>query len=244
MLNIVSGASENHSKSLLQMINSVYNTIDLNFNFYIYDLGLSEDSLNKLKKYNKIILKKFDFNKYPSYFNIKGSHTDITSLSSSAGEYAWKPVIINEIAKEESGYLIWFDAGNILNDLNGFNRMLENLKTNKIISPISSGDILKWCHPKVIEIFDLQNNQDALKFLNRNGAIYGFNLNFSEVREFITLFSNLSCKKNYIAPDGSNSTNHRQDQTLFTILFYFFVKKNNIDMVDDYFNIKIHQDCD
>ena len=234
IVNIVSGASENHIKSLLQMINSLYNTITYDFNLYIYDLGLSNESLNNLKRFNKIIVKKFDFSKYPSYFNIKIC----------AGEYAWKPVIINEVANETSGYLIWFDAGNKIDNLSSFNRMIKHLESNKIYSPRSNSTIKEWTYSEVLEVFNLKNDEDALNFVGRNGAIFGFNLNFPDVKEFLEFFSKYAQDKKYIAPEGSNRTNHRQDQSLFTILFYLFHKKHNINVLNHYFDIKIHQDCD
>ena len=55
---IISGASDNHSKSLLQFIKSIICNNDTNIIIVIYDLGLNINNklklTNKLKEYNNL----------------------------------------------------------------------------------------------------------------------------------------------------------------------------------------------
>ena len=68
---IVSGASDNHSKSLIQFIESVI-VIMIQIQIIAYNLGLNlknekilSDKVNDCLKNNiKMILKKFDYSKY------------------------------------------------------------------------------------------------------------------------------------------------------------------------------------
>jgi hypothetical protein len=236
MITIVTGASQNHSKSMLNLINSLYKNSNVDFQLYVYDLGLTDEYKNNLLLlFPNIFLKIFDYSKYPEYFNIKIN----------AGEYAWKPAIIYEVLSEISNdneILLWLDAGNIITS--SIENIINVIKNNKIFSPRTEANINRWCHKKVIKYFGLENNQNALNFNMKNGAIIGLHIKTSEIRELITNFYKYALIKDAICPDGSSRLNHRQDQSLFTILSYFFhIKyKNNFD--DNYYSIKTHCDCD
>lgn len=237
MINICTAASENHSKSLQQFISSVYTNVKCSFNLFIYNLGLSESVLSKIKtqyNYNNVFLKDFDYQKYPDYYDINVN----------AGEYAWKSAIIKEVSEHiNNGILLWCDAGNVITNSFDFNNVITFINTNKIYSPSSSGNVKRWTHPAVLQKFNINSNE-ILNFSNRNGAILGFNLNLKEVKDFITNFNNYSMQKDYIAPQGSNRENHRQDQALFTILYFHFIKQYNTQITDSYMGINIHKDCD
>ena len=65
----------------------------LDYNMVVYDLGLSCEQRNILKRLKELNylsdLKSFNFSKYPSFWNIKEGR----------GEYAWKPAIIKEVSE-------------------------------------------------------------------------------------------------------------------------------------------------
>jgi hypothetical protein len=88
---IVTGASNNHYLSLINLIDSFVEKNTKN-NLIVYNLGLDYDKWNFIQeKYkNAIFLYKiFDYAKYPSWFNI----------NIEAGQYAWKPTIIYRISR-------------------------------------------------------------------------------------------------------------------------------------------------
>lgn len=243
---IVSGASDNHSKSLIQFIQSVINHNDTNIILVIYDLGLNKENKNKInllhKKENiKIIIKTFDYSKYPDYFNIKVN----------AGEYAWKPVIIKECFDTicnlyNNNIILWMDAGNMIT---GSIKKIEILiKNNNIYSPITSGGILKnrhtdldkgWVHQKT---YDLIGNNIRKNYNMRAGGTIGFNCNNNWVVELLSQFSEYACNKDIIAPEGSNRLNHRQDLSILTILFYQYKEKYNFIVEDTIINHTFHND--
>jgi len=240
MIIFVTACSQNHSKSMIQFLNSLHNNSGQIFKCYVYDLGdLSNEYKEKLiKNFPNIILKIFDYSKYPSYFNIQIN----------AGEYAWKPNIINEVLEElninteEDNYLFWCDAGDKINY--DINTLLNIIKNNKIYSPSSSGNVSTWTYYKVLEYFDIQNNREILNFQNKNAAVIGFYINSDEVRELIKNFAKYAKIKEAICPEGSSRLNHRQDQALFTILYYFFIKKYNYNHDNSVYSITYHNDCD
>ena len=92
MIIFITACSQNHSKSMIQFLYSLHNNSGQIFKCYVYDLGdlTNEYKQNLLNVFPNIVLKIFDYSKYPSYFNIQIK----------AGEYAWKPNIINEVLEE------------------------------------------------------------------------------------------------------------------------------------------------
>lgn len=230
MITIITGASENHSKSLKQFLGTLQNIV-IPYQCYVYDLGLNEETFNSLKQfYPDFIYKRFDYSKYPEYFNI----------TVNAGEYAWKPVIIEEVSKEVEGIILWCDSGNkVMSSLENLYTIIE---TQGIYSPTSSGDIRKWTHPLTLNYFNINETDKILEYQNRNGASLGFDTRKKEVKDFILNFSTLAQEKKCISPEGSSRLNHRQDQAVFTILYYHFFGENPTE--NDYISFTIHNDID
>ena len=208
---IITGASDNHYLTLINMINSFIKYND-NHKLIIYNLGLEEIKWNNIKeKYNNqnFIFKIFDYSKYPEWFNI----------NIEAGQYAWKPTIIyNTFLEYKEEIIVWMDAGNLIYE--NLKKMEQFITENHIYSSISSGDIKKWTHPSTIQYMNCSNVYEE----NRNGACLGFDTKIDFVKDFIKEFYNCSQDKNCIAPEGSSRKNHRQDQAVFTILYYKYLK--------------------
>lgn len=209
---IVSGASNNHYYSLIQLIDSFINK-KVNGKLILYNLGIDDDKWNILKnKYQNynFFYKIFDYSKYPSWFNI----------NINAGEYAWKPVIIyNTYIENKDEIIIWMDSGNIITD--DLATLKNSLDCNYLHSGDTDGDIEKWTHPTTIKYLNCNN----LKNRNKNGACMGFNTKQAWVKEFIEYFYKCACDKECIAPESSSRLNHRQDQAVFTILYYKYLDK-------------------
>lgn len=236
---IISGCSDNHFKTMLEFIKSMLKTTNLTKNsFVFYDLGLNDKNIEILNNiyfnnsnyinYN-LYYKKFDYSKYPEWYNIEIN----------AGEYAWKPAIIYETYKLFSEeVIIWMDAGNLI--YNNLDILEDVIRINNVYSPISSGLIKDWTYKKVIELLRPEN----LYLQNRNGACIGLNCSCDWVKNLIEDLYYFSSNKDYIAPEGSSRINHRQDQALFTILYYKYQKIYNFNIVNKYINFTIHNDID
>jgi hypothetical protein len=233
---IISGASSNHFKSLTQFIGSVIKHSPQT-TLIIYDLGLD---VNEIAEINVLLsqIKKheictFNYSAYPSYFDINVN----------AGEYAWKPAIINEVASRyKNALLLWCDSGNILQ--NDLSELWKTINNNLIYSPVSSGDIKRWTHPLCLKWFNIYDYDTMMRSQNRNGAILGFNTQNKLVQVFLRQYIGCAKDKTCIAPEGSSRENHRQDQAVFTILYYKFVEKNKMPIVNQYIGLTIHNDID
>ena len=229
---IITGASSNHYKSLLQLIETFEKHLSKE-TIIIYNLGLDENKastiLNICKK-NDYIYKIFDYNKYPSFFNI----------NINAGEYAWKPAVIKEVSDEYKDIIFWLDAGCIVkNNLFILKKFIEK---NYIYSPMSKGVINDWTHIKTIQYL----NVDKKYYNSRNvsGGIIAFDNRIDWIKELINKWQKYSSIKECIAPDGSDRSNHRQDQSILTILLHQYKDKYIFEITKKYLGIKPHCDID
>ena len=231
---IVTGASDNHVLSLQNMMNSFIKfNIEKKNTLIVYNLGiLSSKWLEIQKEYEKyntnIRFKIFNYSNYPTWYNIKIE----------AGQYAWKPAIIFQIYNEYyEEIIVWMDSGNLI--YSKLDRLEKYIMENGVYSATSQGIISDWTHPTTIHYMNCEN----VRKINRNGACLGFNTKLDLVKGFLTQFYNYSCIKKCIAPEGSSRKNHRQDQSIFSILFYRYNMNDNLDG-DKYIGYSIHNDVD
>jgi hypothetical protein len=234
---VVTGASANHERSLAQFLRSLatHKVASGDGDVYVWDFGLTEEGRRGLlAAFPWIVMKTFDFAAYPAFFDIRVN----------AGEYAWKPAAILETARlvGDRGLLLWCDAGNMVT------RPLSEEKRivlrDGIYSPISAGTVQQWTHPGTLDYLMISDQDPMLDKSPRNGAIFGFNLNDASVRRFLEEFAGLCRIRECIAPAGSNRGNHRQDQAVFTILFYRYFQHRGMDPDKHQYALTTHNDCD
>lgn len=222
---IVTAANSLYYKILLNLLNSLekYETKRI----IIWDLGLLEEEKKHIqKRFNYIKIKHFDFSKYPAFFNI-----DIN-----AGEYAWKPIIIKKTFEQYNGFILWLDAGCIIS--HRLNSIRNLIKFYGFYCPYSQDSIQTWTHEKTLDFFKLPKNHYRKKMLS--AGIVGMNTKIKKTEKIISEWSILAYKRDAIAPYGSNRNNHRQDQSLLSIIFYKYFKRNPI-LCRNFYDLKTHQ---
>tara|TARA_B110001450_G_C17525978_1_gene442593 strand:+ start:93 stop:860 length:768 start_codon:yes stop_codon:yes gene_type:complete len=231
-LTIVTGSDSSHFKSLFQLLESLSHH-EKETKIIVFDLGLSkEESEKTTNNFPNIELRKFDYSKYPSYFNIKIN----------AGEYAWKPVIINTILNEFKSSVCWIDAGNkVFKPLINLRKIIE---LYGFYSPYSKGKIIDWTHFKTLKFLNVDDNHNILKKTNLNGSCICVNYNNDKVKKFIDEWKDYALVKDCIAPEGSNRENHRQDQAVLSTLAYLRIPDITKKMTFKKFGFKTHQDVD
>lgn len=236
---IVTGSSQNHFKSLKQLVKS-YTDIyseegSLSVRMIVYNLGIDatdwENFIRDTSNIKSIEYKIFQYEKYPEYFNI----------NIEAGQYAWKPAIVYETHLIANGdNIVWMDAGNKITA--PLDILSNYLKQFHIHTHVTNGPVKEWTHPKTIEFM---HADEFLECRNRNGACIAFNTSISWINDLIKDWYNMAITEECIAPKGSDRSNHRQDQAVFTILYYYYKKNHNFN--DDIFfphPYICHCDCD
>lgn len=214
---IVTGASSTHQRSLLQLITSI-STYEKEAQVHIFDLGMESEFRDKVSQFcleQNFILHTYDFSQKPAWMNVRNPQK---------GEWAWKADCLNRIAGSIVGEskicadtnILWLDAGNkLIANLNLVNRYIQNYL---FWSPASEGTVEKWTVQAQIDQIIGSNKYNNKR--NLNGAMVGFSLESPKSLDLLKNWEELSAKKDVIAPDGSSRTNHRQDQSLITLLAY------------------------
>tara|TARA_Y100000768_G_C23982699_1_gene686807 strand:+ start:469 stop:1692 length:1224 start_codon:yes stop_codon:yes gene_type:complete len=227
---IVSASDNQFYDSLLQLIESI-NNFEPKAKIIIYDIGLTNEQFDSLNKNKTIELRKFNFSNYPKFI---GERDEFGKL----GAYAWKPTIIYEVLQEEKNEIVlWLDAGNKLTGV--LKRLKKVITYNNFYSPLSSGNLSDWCHLNTLEYFNVQ--EDLYKNPNLTGGLVGFNSSNHDARELAKKWFQYSNIEECIAPDGSDRNNHRQDQSLLSILFYLDKQIKYSPKTKKFFSILVNQ---
>jgi hypothetical protein len=203
-LTIVSGADSLRFRSLLQLAGSI-RAHEGQSRFLIYDLGLTPgEGAKVMDSFPEALVRKFDFAAYPPHVHIRVE----------AGAYAWKPIIFSSVLEETRGMVLWLDAGCIVVEpLTMIRRLLIEYG---FYSPFSHGDIEQWTHAKTLHY--LKVDRELYECRNLSGGIVGVHYRFSEVVDTIRQWKELALVRECIAPEGSDRSNHRQDQALLSVI--------------------------
>lgn len=235
-MTIMTGASDNHHKSLCKLLQCL-RTKARRARVWVYDLGLTGNALAAVRdvvnKYpRQMQLRTFDYANEPAFVNI---HTN-------AGHYAWKPIIIFRALQELRGtgqYGFWLDAGCRL--ASGLKRVHDAVARVGLWSPVSSGHIAMWTHQRTLKAMhatarDLIDN-------NRSGGVVAFDPEHNEARYIIGQWYTLARQKHILAPKGSSRKNHRQDQSLLSVLIAQSVRRGTlVDPPWGMLGVRVH--CD
>lgn len=202
---IVTGCDSSHFRSQLNMLASIEEhepAAAVSF----WDLGLTAEEHAELTlRFPQVTVHTFPYDEFPDYFRI----------TVNAGQYAWKPIIVEkEATTADLRILIWMDAGNIVvRPLTWIRRFAQ---ADAFFSPYSGEPIRRWTHPESLRV--LKAPSQLLRRLNLAGALVAFDTARPESRQLIADWSACAQDKGCIAPEGSDRSNHRQDQAVLTVL--------------------------
>ena len=242
MLTLVCGADFRYYRNLKRLINNVITNVinneiynDTKINFVVYDLGLKPKELEEIKRFPHIILERFDFSLYPEHVSLE-KYNGITCT------YAWKPIIIYDVCEKYGDLVHWMDTRNLYHkEPNIFKTLISWLNENHFYTPTSNDFIRRWTHKTCIENMKEEGSLNYTNKRNRNAALIGINYNVEWCRELIKDWKKYSLIKECICPEGSDRTNHRQDQAVLSILYWKYEELHKFKTRDDYMGIAIHQ---
>ena len=219
---VVTAIDQSHIKEMYCMAKSAYNSYI--YNFTMYELSTLDNNVKNIIKTNHplIIMRKFQFNKYPPHVNISKLHNN--------GHYAWKPLIIYEMLQMHNN-VIWLDAGTQLTSILSIEFMISKATQHYgIYSMQSSGTIEDWTHPDMITYFSKHIHVTDVNIHRKN--CHAAMLSFTKstiVYHIMKLWVKCALHLNCIEPCGASRTNHRQDQSALTIIIDHIERMHNID---------------
>ncbi len=228
-LHIASGCNSYYFRYWLCLYESIQKHIPSAI-IHFFDFGLTEYEINIVNSLN-VIYSKFKFELYEPWVNINNN----------SGQWAWKAQCIKSVVDNinintsTDVYVAWFDSRNIV--YNNLHNILSFCKIHGIYTNHTGGTIKTWTVDQTIQYMN------AYKYTNcqmRNAALPIFNIKIKWVRDFIDEYSKLSLIKKCISPDGSNRDNHRQDQSILSILYYKYKDLYNFYDLNVVDGIQIH----
>lgn len=221
----ITAADSSHYKSAINCIVSIKKNSNAE-KIIFWDLGCSTNEVREIKALG-ITYRAFPYIEYPDFYNI----------NIDAGKYAWKSSVIKRSIDEFNLPTIWFDAGNILKNPN---KIINTLFHHGFYSPYSSGRVKDWTFGSVINHFKHIKNINRKR--NLNGACVCFNPLNNIAMKLLKDWEFMSSNIHLISPEGSSRINHRQDQSLLTLLAYQYdlVKK----IPHGFLDFSIHNDVD
>ena len=229
---LVTASDELHYQYLLNFINN-YQSIKINHfkKLIIYDLGLSDSQTNQLKKNNLVEIRNFPFENYPNFYSKR-----LPEHKNKIGGFAWKPEIINLLKNEKINHLIWLDSATSFKK----NILLFKIFIHEygFFSFHSTGNIKQWTHSSVLNALIDEVDKDILHSSNLMAGVVGFDFTKPFARELHSRWNELSSNEDMIFPKMSNSSNHRHDQSLLSIV-YWKLNKQKLPINTFLFGIKI-----
>ena len=231
-ITIITGSCSKYFQYLKKMLNSI-NKYEIK-RIIIYDLGIKNNEMNELNKIknkykNDIIIENFNFENY-------ADHVDLRKYYGKFCSYAWKPIIINEVCNKYKGIVFWFDTLTLFDK--HIYKLFNILKNETpIYTPTSAGNIRRWTYPTCLKYIDGEKYLDKK---SRAGGCFGVNYDNKIGKILVDKWKKYSLIRECICPKGSNRSNHRQDQTILSIIYYELLEKYEFKVYNNYLGYSIH----
>ena len=212
---IVTGANSSHYRSLLNCLRGLFIHMPA-VRVVVFDLGLSAAEHEKLARAFKTFdLRKFNYSKYPGYFNIKVE----------AGAYAWKPIIISDVMHEFQCDLLWMDAGTIVHEpLNKVRELIHRQGFHAVAAgaeaytkPYTVG---KFTRGTTLALMDCPDHyRDKGMVL---ADFIGVSHANDKARTMVDEYKRYALIEECIAPTDCGKHDHAHDQSIISVLVYRF----------------------
>lgn len=166
----------------------------------LVDLGMTQqqsDYLNNTPPFyiKDFTIQKFDFSKYPAYF-------DITKDS---GRCGFRPVSVQAAAKQYGGIVLWLDAKMILQC--GIGGLIRQIKTGGVHCPLNiNGTVAETVFPSAQTALGV--TPDIAKLTMRRMGVCGFDTTNPAVMPFIEQWVAAALNPAITAPEGSKKGIH------------------------------------
>ena len=223
---MMTGASDNHA---LMSFNCLYSMVLADpYASYVYlNLGMNNRTENMLFSHFRTIImiqgkmkssgivgyRVFNWVRFPEWMSIK-------KRGARDSGYSWKVIPVVDVFYEWKAILYWLDGGCVIRD--GINREVTMARHHGLFSPHSGGDVNQWTH------------NDTQHFMVKNGLLHHyvdgkqpmamggvFVMDYSNAtirNRVVPLLLRCAYTQKCIVPKNSSYYNHRQDQSVLTLL--------------------------
>lgn len=225
---ILTAANEKYFRNLQQLIYTFKRSKEyLNSTLIIYDLGLLTNQIHEIRRHEiafegKLLYRYFKFEDFPDF--VRPHHNT----------YSWKPILIYQASIEHKGNFLWMDSANCI--LKNLAPIWSEIKKNHNYAPISgSGTLKEWTVPATLDF--LQVPAHFYDKPNRAGNTFGFSNKSEVIKDLLFRWKELALIKECIRPEGANRSNHRDDQSILTILLLTQQDKGALKLTNEKVNI-------
>jgi len=230
-LTIVTATDQIFFESLIQLLENI-RYYEKEIPIVVYNLGIEESQYRTIldKKFNNLNIKDFDFSSFPKFYSERDKFNRL-------GQYAWKSAIINKELISSKKQVLWFDTGNLITKKVTLIRII--VSALGVFSPISAGSIINWTHKDTLNY--LNTEKSIYKKRNLTGGIVAFDWENQNARNLSKDWKDYCSVEKCIAPKGSNRDNHRQDQSILSILKYKNKKISTLPRLKKTFGLLVNQ---
>lgn len=225
---IITAANERYFLNVKQLIYTFKRSKEYqNSTLIFYDLGLRTNQIHEIRRYEmefegKLLYRYFKFEDYPDF--VRPQHNT----------YSWKPILLYLTSIELTGNFLWMDSANCI--LKNLRPVWDIIEEKQTYAPISgSGTLKEWTVQKTLDFLNVPSHYYDQP--NRAGNTFGFSNRSEVIKELLFKWKELALIKECIRPEGANRSNHRDDQSLLTILLLEQEEKGNLSLTNDRINI-------
>lgn len=220
---LVTASDSNHYDYLINLIHNYEKKNNSNYfsNLIVFDIGMTNNQIDSLSKYNFLELRKFPFDEFPSFFKQR-----LNEHKNKIGGFAWKPAIINILKEDGFNNIVWLDSACLFNK-NIF--LFTNLiLKNGFSSSYSTGVIKDWTHNSVLEKLNIDQDLSVINSRNLMAGVVGFSFEDKFAQDLLKNWLLLCLDKEMIFPKNSSVENHRHDQSLLSVCYWTAKQQNMI----------------
>lgn len=220
---IISAGDKNFYRCFKQLVYSYQRHHEYdNSSIIFFDLGLTDEQRDELKtesqKNNWLEVRKFDFSKYPSYYDPRNQN------------YAWKPTLIYDVLEEKKGNILYLDSANLI--LKNLLPVWDIIQKEGTYAPLcGSGTLEEWTLQPTLDYLNVSDEHGNQR--NRAGNTCGFSYDHSAVRDLVKRWKDLAAVEECIFPKGATRHNHKSDQSILTILLLQLEEKKEIQLTKE-----------
>lgn len=212
---MVTGADDGFRRCLAQFLLSVERRgLHERYRCIAYDLGLGSAMRGLLeRRFAWCEFRTFGFDRHPAH------------VAPATGTYAWKPLIVAEVAEGHRGPLFWFDSATVLRT--DLDEPIAAIRSGRSYVMRGRSPLRVRCDPRVARSMDVPDRHLDLPILF--AGAFGLDVADPVVRRLVTRWAALAGDPAAFLPATEG---HNADQTVLTILLYELLAAGEIALCD------------